>query len=178
MMAGASGYDGKLLDAIEFAVKECGINFVLKNQQVEAIHSIVTGRDVFVKAATGFGKSICYVLLPYVCDHIYRSTTASNSSPSFSSIVILVSPLTALMDDQIKTISSFGIRCKKLHEGPGKDDSADVGEGKYQILIMSLESFALKEIRSVLLKLQGIVCLAIDEAHCVLQWLVHVLFLF
>ena len=79
-----------------------------------------------------------------------------------------------MMDDQIKTISNFGIRCKKLHEGLGKDELADVGEGKYQILNMSSESFA----RSLLLKLQEIVCLAIDEAHCVLQWLVNVLFLF
>ena len=75
-------------------------------------------------------------------------------------------------------MSNFGIPCKKLHEGLGKDELADVGEGKYQILIMSPESFALKEIRSLLLKLQEIVCLAIDEAHCVLQWLVHVLLLF
>ena len=62
MMTGASGYDREFLDAMEFVVKECGINFVLKNEQAEAIHSIVTERDVSVKAATRFGKSICYVL--------------------------------------------------------------------------------------------------------------------
>ena len=54
-------YDAKFLEAIYFAFKQCHFNFVPKAEQLQAIHALVTGNDVFVKTATGFGKSVCYI---------------------------------------------------------------------------------------------------------------------
>ena len=43
---------------MEFAFKQCGLVFVPKSEQLGAIYAVVTGKDVFVKAATGFGESL------------------------------------------------------------------------------------------------------------------------
>ena len=44
--------------------------FPQKSEQLDAIYAVVTGKDVFVKAATGFGKSVCFITIPYVCDYL------------------------------------------------------------------------------------------------------------
>ena len=67
-----------------------------EDKQKEAICSFVNGRDFFVILPTGYGKTLCYVLLPYVFDHLCGKTR--------SSIVICVSPLISLMIDQVKSI--------------------------------------------------------------------------
>ena len=68
----------------------------LKDKQKEAICSFVNGRDFFVILPTGYGKTLCYVLLPYVFDHLRGITR--------SSIVICVSPLISLMMDQVRKV--------------------------------------------------------------------------
>ena len=53
-----------------FAFKQCGLAFSPKSEQLDAIYAAVTGKDVFVKAASGFGKSVCFFTLPYVCNFL------------------------------------------------------------------------------------------------------------
>ena len=60
-------YNAKFLEAIYFAFKKCHFNFVPKAEQLQAIHAVVTGNDVFGKAATGFGKSVCYIAVLLIC---------------------------------------------------------------------------------------------------------------
>ena len=55
--------------AVSFAMTELKVE-TLKNKQKEAICSFVNGRDCFVILPTGYGKTLCYVLLPYVFDHL------------------------------------------------------------------------------------------------------------
>ena len=55
------------LEAIDFAFKKCHFIFVPKAEQLQAIHVVVTGNDGFVKPATGFGKSVCYMVVPLIC---------------------------------------------------------------------------------------------------------------
>ena len=81
--------------AVSFAMTELKVE-TLKDKQKEAICSFVNGRDFFVILPTGYGKTLCYVLLPYVFDHLRGKTR--------SSIVICVSPLISLMMDQVKSI--------------------------------------------------------------------------
>ena len=50
---------------------------LVKNKQKEAICSFVNGRDCFVILPTGYGKTLCYVLLPYVFDHLRGKTRSS-----------------------------------------------------------------------------------------------------
>ena len=65
----------------------------LEKQQQEVILNFMTGNDVFAVLPTGFGKSLCYTCLPDAFDFLL-------GCPGFS-IVIVVSPLTAIMKDQV-----------------------------------------------------------------------------
>ena len=85
--------------AVRFAMTELKVE-TLKDKQ-EAICSFVNGRDCFVILPTGYGKTLCYVLLPYVFDHL-RGKARSSS-------VICVSPLISLMMDQVKKYSLLGL---------------------------------------------------------------------
>ena len=87
---------------------------------------------------------------------------------SSKSVLLIVSPLKALMEGQIYDIRKCGISRLKLHgEFPTEHD---FGADKYQILICSLESLYEESVREQLLKLQkNIVRMAVNEAYCVLQ---------
>ena len=73
----------------------------LKTEQQEAIRQFVLGRDVFVSLPTGYGKSVCYFPLPFVFDCLRRVEKKS--------IVVVASPLVALMKDQVAQCSSCGL---------------------------------------------------------------------
>ena len=59
-----SRFDKSFLEAVAFAFKQCGFPFSVKSEQLDAIYAVVTGKNVFVKEATGFGKSVCFFTIP------------------------------------------------------------------------------------------------------------------
>ena len=65
----------------------------VKAEQMKVVASVVHGRDVFAVLPTGFGKSFCYSVLPYVYDQLYPGMQQS--------IILVVTPLTAIMKDQV-----------------------------------------------------------------------------
>ena len=81
-------YDATFPEAFDFAFEKRQFNFVPKAEKLQAIHAVVIGNDVFVKEATGVGKSVCYVEVPYVCDFL-----RSESDVSSKSVLLIVSPL-------------------------------------------------------------------------------------
>ena len=62
----------------------------LKPEQKEAVVAFISGKDVFVCLPTGFGKTLCYIVLPALFD-------VARGLPSGNSIIIVVSPLNSLM---------------------------------------------------------------------------------
>ena len=81
-------YNAKFLEAIDFAFKKCHLTFVPKAEKLQAIDAVLTGNDAFVKPATGFGKSVCYMVVPlYVCDFL-----RSESEVNCKSVLLIVSP--------------------------------------------------------------------------------------
>ena len=74
----------------------------LKDEQKKALHAFISGKDAFVSLPTGYGKSLCYALLPSVFD-------AKRGLVEKTSIVMVVSPLTALMKDQSASFTHRGI---------------------------------------------------------------------
>ena len=81
-----------LESAIGKAAQNLGYDFV-KAEQLKVISSVVRGQDVFAVLPTGFGKSFCFSVLPYVHDQLFPGHEAS--------IVIVITPLTAIMKDQV-----------------------------------------------------------------------------
>ena len=94
-----SADNGEFDRALQYALLQLGTPSITpKPEQRKAIHSIYRGRDVFVWLPTGFGKSLCYEVLPFVMDHKLSRIDAK------SSLVLVVSPLIALMTDQVCSI--------------------------------------------------------------------------
>ena len=74
----------------------------LKPKQLEAVREFVSNKDVFVSLPTGGSKSLCYAVLPAVFDIFHQ---CSNST----SMIIVVSPLIALMKDQVGILQKKGL---------------------------------------------------------------------
>ena len=100
-----------------------------KYEQEQVIRHFVQGNNVFVSHPTGSGKSLCYSLLLGAFDEMHRSQEWS--------IVIVVSPLVALMKDQVRAITERNV--KSVFVGD-VDDEVEVCEGKYLLVFISLES--------------------------------------
>jgi ATP-dependent DNA helicase RecQ len=129
--------------------------------QGEAIEAALAGRDSIVLLPTGSGKSICYQVPAIVAANSGRGTT------------IVISPLIALMQDQVGALVGRGVRAAALHS---HQDDAEQSEavatflrGELELLYVSPERAAKSSFRRMLARVD-IALLAIDEAHCVSQW--------
>jgi len=125
--------------------------------QEDAVRHVIAGGDALVLMPTGGGKSICYQV-PALC----RAGTA-----------VVISPLIALMDDQVAALRQVGVAAGALHsELPPAEARAvarDLNEGKLDLLYVSPERLLTEGTLDRLSRLQ-IALIAIDEAHCVSQW--------
>jgi ATP-dependent DNA helicase RecQ len=128
-----------------------------RGQQEPAVNHMVAGGDALVLMPTGGGKSICYQV-PALC----RAGTA-----------VIVSPLIALMDDQVAALRQVGVNAGALHSEVHQDEARliarDLIEGQLDLLYVSPERLlgygTPERLSHVKLAL-----VAIDEAHCVSQW--------
>ena len=84
--------------AIESACKRLGYS-KLKEEQLRSVVDVLSGRDAFVSFPTGYGKSLCYAILPWAFDEV--------RSIDKKSIVIVVSPLVSLTMDQVRAYTYF-----------------------------------------------------------------------
>ena len=113
-------------------------NLILKPRQKEALQSIVfKGQDRIIVLSTGYGKPLIYQMLPSLFDKI----TARNLSSKDKSIVTVVSPLNALIDDQINKLKSADVNCTSLCVCGDEVDGAfeekileDLQAGKFELL--------------------------------------------
>ena len=103
---------------LEFALKSVGKgHLTLKKEQMSALRHGCDGDDVFVWLPSGFGKSIVYECLPFLLDHKLGRVHACSCS-----VVLVVSPLVALMIDQVESLRRRGVDCAIMsdHEGVEK----------------------------------------------------------
>ncbi len=131
-----------------------------KGEQEEVIKNILNGNDTFVIMPTGGGKSLCYQLPALMSE----------------GTAIVVSPLIALMKNQVDVIRSFGTKDNIAHFLNSSLSKADIikvkqelTEGKTKILYVAPESLS-KEANVEFFKNINISFIAIDEAHCISEW--------
>ena len=77
----------------------------LRSEQARAIMEVLEHKDVFVVLPTGYGKSLCYAILPLVFDKLYKKK---------GSIAMVVSPLISLMKDQVNEFVSLGLTAVRI----------------------------------------------------------------
>ncbi len=125
--------------------------------QREIIEAVLAGRDVFAVMPTGSGKSMCYQL-PALVD---------------GSLTLVVSPLLALMRDQVTDLRRLGVAAATLNSMTGQSESEDIWReleaGHLRLLFVSPERLAMDGMAESLAR-HGVKRLAIDEAHCISQW--------
>jgi ATP-dependent DNA helicase RecQ len=125
--------------------------------QLEVIEKLLARKSALAVFPTGGGKSLCYQLPALM----------------FEGMTIVVSPLIALMKDQIDVLSSRGIRAARLDSSLNADESRavwrDLWRGHLKILYVAPERFAserfLQRLRQTRISL-----MVIDEAHCMSEW--------
>ncbi len=129
--------------------------------QAEAVAAALESRDALVLLPTGSGKSICYQLPALIAARAGAGTT------------IVVSPLIALMQDQVGALSGRGVAAAALHSHQNEAEQREVVgrllRGELALLYVSPERAARPSFRRLLERLR-IALFAIDEAHCVSQW--------
>jgi bloom syndrome protein len=134
--------------------------------QLRSINATIEGRDVFLLMPTGGGKSLCYQLPALV-----------QSGPRKGSTIV-ISPLIALMHDQISGLKRRGIPCDMMSADLKKREKKQVMDkfigGKTKLLYISPEMLNInKQLRSAIQELaekRGLARIVIDEAHCVSSW--------
>ncbi|MTG97754.1 MULTISPECIES: ATP-dependent DNA helicase RecQ [Myroides] len=128
-----------------------------REPQLEIINSVLKNNDTFALLPTGGGKSVCFqipaLMMPGVC--------------------LVISPLIALIEDQVKNLNNKGIKATAIFGGSSMSDIDAVFDnclfGNYKFLYISPErlqqTWILERIENLRINL-----IAIDEAHCISQW--------
>jgi ATP-dependent DNA helicase RecQ len=140
--------------------------------QREAIEAVLSGRDSVVVLPTGGGKSLCFQL-PALVDE----PGARGQGPGVSSsLALVISPLIALMKDQVDGLVSQGVAAACLHSGQTADERqkalAMVRQGACRLLYVAPERVVGEGAANfaALVATHGVRYVAVDEAHCISQW--------
>ncbi|HEY3705729.1 MAG TPA: ATP-dependent DNA helicase RecQ [Terracidiphilus sp.] len=125
--------------------------------QEEVCRAAVAGRDLLLVMPTGSGKSLCYQL-----PALARGGTA-----------LVISPLIALMEDQVAKLAELGLKVARIHSGLDRAASRqaciDYLNGSLQFLFIAPERLRVPNFPEMLAK-RRLALIAIDEAHCISQW--------
>ena len=125
--------------------------------QREAISSALDGQDTLVVMPTGSGKSLCYQLPALL----------------FAGTTLVISPLIALMKDQVDTLQEQKIAATFINSSLSPDElndrQSDVRAGRYKLVYVSPERLRNKTFLGALVDVD-VSLLAVDEAHCISQW--------
>jgi ATP-dependent DNA helicase RecQ len=130
-------------------------------RQADVIDHVRAGSHAMVVMPTGMGKSLCYQIPALATD------------PAKGELVLVLSPLIALMQDQVDSLVKRGIDAALINSSLDREKRqaryAQLADGGFQLLYVTPERFRKPEFVEVLAS-RKVSLLAVDEAHCVSQW--------
>ncbi|HOG45383.1 MAG TPA: RecQ family ATP-dependent DNA helicase [Anaerolineae bacterium] len=129
-----------------------------RDGQLETLDAVLDGRHTLLVMPTGSGKSLCYQL-PAVLDN--------------EGVVLVISPLIALMQDQVRALERRGIAAAALHSLRSAEEQATIlrrmATGLYRLVYVAPERLRSAAFTQAL-PVGRVQMLAVDEAHCISQW--------
>ena len=132
-----------------------------RHQQQAIVEHVIDGRDALVLMPTGGGKSLCYQI----------------PALAREGLAIVVSPLIALMQDQVEALQQLGVNAAFLNSSLGAEESSRITRqviaGEIKLLYVAPERLMVSSFLNMLDEVHqhvGLALFAIDEAHCVSQW--------
>ncbi len=144
------------MTALEVLKKYWGYDS-FRPMQEKVISATLEGRDVLAILPTGGGKSICFQVPAMMTD----------------GLTLVVTPLVALMKDQVQNLTDRGIRAMAIHAGMNRSEVDlafnNAAYGDYKFLYLSPERLSTRLFQSYVPVL-GISRIVVDEAHCISQW--------
>jgi len=128
-----------------------------RSGQLEAIASVLEGKDTLVLFPTGAGKSLCYQVPAMV----------------LGGLTLVISPLVALMEDQVQQLNQRGIKATCIHRGMSRYEVEqrvnNARNGVYRLLYLAPERLKTSLFQHELGRME-IQLVAVDEAHCISEW--------
>lgn len=135
--------------------------------QLSVIERTLAGGHSLVLMPTGGGKSLCYQV-PAIA-----LSESSDENDGRKPITLVLSPLVALMKDQVSALTKKGIDAAMVNSLLRREEResvyARVRSGRYSLLYVTPERFRKEEFRAVLAS-RRVALLAVDEAHCISEW--------
>lgn len=132
-----------------------------RDKQQAIVEHVIAGQDALVLMPTGGGKSLCYQI----------------PALAREGLAIIVSPLIALMQDQVEALQQLGVKAAFLNSSLSAEENASITSkvlsGDIKILYVAPERLTVSSFLSLLDDVNshiGLALFAIDEAHCVSQW--------
>jgi ATP-dependent DNA helicase RecQ len=125
--------------------------------QEAIVDSLIAGRDVLAVMPTGSGKSLCFQV----------------PALAHGGLAIVVSPLVALMQDQVQALKLAGVAAETINSSQSREDNVDIWKraaaGDLRLLYLAPERLMTERMIAALQKLP-VSLIAVDEAHCISQW--------
>ena len=138
-----------------------------RGSQRQIIDRVLADQHALVIMPTGMGKSLCYQI-PAISDWPGKPPIATSQD-----IVLVLSPLIALMKDQVDALRRRGIEAAYINSSLRAEDRRErydqVARGEFRLLYVTPERFRKQEFLEVLGK-RNVRLLVVDEAHCISQW--------
>jgi ATP-dependent DNA helicase RecQ len=132
-----------------------------RGEQQAVIEAVLASRNALLLMPTGMGKSLCYQLPARVL------------AEEGAGLTLVISPLIALMKDQVDAALSKGLKAVFINSSLSSDEREarykKLAVGDYELLYVTPERFRIPEFRDALAK-NRIALLAVDEAHCISSW--------
>jgi ATP-dependent DNA helicase RecQ len=128
-----------------------------RGAQEPVVDAVLAGQSALLMMPTGMGKSLCFQLPARI----------------LGGLTLVISPLIALMKDQVDAATVKGLRCAFINSSLTSEERASryrrLARGEYELLYVTPERFRNREFREALAANQ-LSLLAIDEAHCISSW--------
>ncbi len=149
-----------LNEALDRIFQVTGKTLTLKNEQKQAVNSLLSGRDVLAILPTGFGKSLIFQLFAMA-----KSIEAKRDGTRPGTILVIC-PLDSIVKDQLTEAESYGLKAVSLTSSDMLEQMNDVPD----VVFASAEAVSQSAFRESLKKTRNVHAIVVDESHTVETW--------